>query len=407
MTTRSTAQNLRFLAHHDLAGNGECGEGMAVVERHGQRYLYLAHLDIQTSFSVLEVTDPRRPRLVYSEVLPHRDVRSNSLAIAGDVLLVAHEVRRPGLEPAGVQLYDIGQPDSPRRLAFFDCSGPQSRGTHWVGCLGKFAYLSTGMPDSRPRHPRDDQFPVIVDISTPARPVEVGRWWFPGTQRSDEVDLPPRLEHSWVDDSGYRSHNIAVHPSRLDRAYVGYLDAGAVVLDIADPSSPRFVGRLENVPPRSGFTHTVLPLASRSLFVITDESVVDGAADYPKLLWVADATSEEHPTLLASAPLPSRESFTLLRGRLGAHNVHENDPFPWSWTSEELVVGAFFAAGVRMYDLSDPVRPTEVAAFVPEPSRGSTVGGAQTNDVYVTSDGIVFAGDRCGGGLDVLELTGW
>jgi hypothetical protein len=40
-----------------------------------------------------------------------------------------------------------------------------------------------------------------------------------------------------------------------------------------------------------------------------------------------------------------------------------------------------------------------VAAFVPTAPPGSKVGAIQMNDVYVASDGIVYAADRSGGGF--------
>ena len=62
-----------------------------------------------------------------------------------------------------------------------------------------------------------------------------------------------------------------------------------------------------------------------------------------------------------------------------------------------------FSGGVRGFDIRNPFHPVEVAHFVPEARASSRIGAAQTNDVYVTSDGIVFAVDRCGSGLDVLD----
>ena len=75
---------MRLLGQHDLGGHGNCGEGTALLQRAGKRYLYLAHESGPVNFSVLDVTDPARPRLLTQATLPHRDVRSNSLAVADD-----------------------------------------------------------------------------------------------------------------------------------------------------------------------------------------------------------------------------------------------------------------------------------------------------------------------------------
>ena len=395
---------MRFLGQHDLDGHGNCGEGTALLEQGGRRYLYLAHEQGPVNFSVLDVTDPRAPELLTQTMLPHGDVRSNSLAVADGLLVVAYQVRQPGLRPAGIEVFDLGRPGEPRSVGFLDLSGPRSRGTHWVGYTGgRYAYLATGTADSRPAHPLDDQFPVIVDLGEPSRPAEAGRWWLPGTQEGD--GHPPPVRHL-VFDSGFRAHNVNVDPRRPDRAYVGYLDGGAIILDIADVGSPRLVSRLDYHPPMPGFTHTVLPLPGRNLLAISDETTHDHAADYPKLLWLADASYEDAPLIISSAPMPPVAEFARRGGRFGAHNLHENEPFEWSWRSEDIVFGSFFNAGVRAYDIRDPFQPREVAAFVPPAPKGSAIGAIQINDVYVTADGIVYAVDRSGGGLYVLQFEG-
>jgi hypothetical protein len=396
---------MRLLGRHDLAGHGNCGEGTALLCRSGRRYLYLAHERGPVNFSVLDVTDPTVPRLLTQAMLPHGDVRSNSLAVADDLLVVAYQVSRPGQQPAGIEVFDLARPAEPRPAGRLDLSGPCSRGTHWAGYTGgRYAYLATGTPDSRPTHPLDDQFPVIVDLSRPDRPAEAGRWWLPGTQEDDGL-VPPPARHLRFD-AGFRAHNINVHPARPDRAYVGYLDAGVIILDIADVSAPRLVARLDYHPPMPGFTHTVLPLPGRDLLAISDETVHDHAADYPKRLWFADASAERAPLIISSAPLPPVSDYAARGGRFGAHNLHENEPFEWSWQSEEIVFGSFFNAGVRAYDIRDPFQPREAAAFVPPAPPGSAAGAIQINDVYVAADGVVYAVDRSGGGLYLLQFEG-
>ena len=69
---QQSLRNMRALAHHDLAGSGSCGEGTVLLERGGRRYLYIAHVDIQASFSILDVSDPRAPELLFQDFLPHR-----------------------------------------------------------------------------------------------------------------------------------------------------------------------------------------------------------------------------------------------------------------------------------------------------------------------------------------------
>jgi len=397
-------RGMRYLGQHELAGHGNCGEGTALLERGGRRYLYVAHERGPVNFSVLDVSDPRTPELLTQATLPPGAVRSNSLAVGEEIMVVAYQVDRPGQQPAGIEVFDLASPAQPRPVGFLDLSGPYSRGTHWVGfTTGTLAYLATGTPDSQPTNPLDDQFVVIVDLARPSQPAVLGQWWLPGTQHGDSA--PPPVRHE-VFDAGFRAHNINVFPGRPDRAYVGYIDAGAITLDIADPGAPRLVSRLDYHPPMPGFTHTVLPLPHRRLLAITDETVHDNAADFPKLLWFADASVETSPLIVSSAPLPPVAEFARRGGRFGAHNLHENEPFGWSWQSEDTVFGTFFNAGVRAYDVRNPFQPAEVAAFVPPAPPGSATGAIQINDVYVSADGIVYAVDRGGGGLYLLQFEG-
>ena len=395
---------MHLLAHHDLGGFGNCGEGMVVqLTRDGRRVLWLAHESAPKNVTAVDVTDPRKPGLLFQSDLPHRDMRSNSLDLAGDLLVVAYQTSKVGLTPAGFEIFDVADPRSPRSVAFFDASGPHSRGVHHLWFVdGAYVHMASGAADFKARHPKDDQCYRIVDVRQPTRPAEVGRWWLPGT-RDGDVEPPP-VRHPTFD-AGFRAHNTNVYPQRPDRAWIGYLDGGAVILDIADLARPRLVSRWDYHPPFPGFTHTVLPLLSRGLMVVSDEATREAGGDWPKLVWVVDVREETNPVPIATCPLPPLDEFKDRGGRYGAHNLHENRPAPGAWASDTVVVGTFFNGGVRAFDLSDPFRPREVAAYVPETPPGSRAGAIQINDVFVDDRGIVYAVDRLIGGLYVLEMT--
>jgi hypothetical protein len=266
---------------------------------------------------------------------------------------------------------------------------------------GHYVHLSGGAADFTPRNQKDDQCYRIVDVRNPTRPHEVGRWWLPGTRDGDAE--PPPMRHPKFD-TGFRAHNTNVYPRRPDRAWVGYLDGGAILLDISDVGHPRLITRWDYHPPFPGFTHTLLPLFDRGLLVVSDESIVDAAADWPKLVWILDAREETNLVPISTCPLRSPKAFARRGGRFGAHNLHENRPAPGSWVSETIIVGTFFNGGVRAFDLSNSFRPREVASYVPPIPRGSSKGAIQLNDVFVDERGVVYAVDRFTGGLYVLEL---
>ena len=395
--------NFNLLAHDPLAGSGNIGEGVSLqVVPGGQRILWMAHECAPKNFTGVDVSDPRRPRVVVQTELPHRNVRSNSLEVCGNMMAVAYQTGTHGATPAGIALFDVSVPAEPREVSYFDCSGPASRGVHQLWFVdGNTIHCSSGAADFTPRNLRDDQFYRAIDVRDPAKPRELGRWWYPGTRDGDAAPAVPRHPRF---DTGYRAHNTNVYPDRPDRAYIGYIDGGLVVLDISDISAPKQVGHWNPHPPFPGFTHTVLPLPERDLLVVSDECVREKGADWPKLVWLLDARREDNLVPIATLPVPPVEEYAYTNGRYGSHNMHENRPGP-AFHSSSLIFSTWFGGGLRVHDISNPFQPREVASFVPEPPAGSRVGAAQINDVYVDENRMVYAVDRFAGGLYVLELT--
>ena len=396
--------NFRLLAHHTLNGFGGMGEGLSIqIAPDGRRILWAAHESAPKNFTGIDVTDPRNPRVIVQTELPERFMRSNSLELVGNTLAVAYQVQQPGQAPAGFELFDVSRPEEPKSISFFDASGPHSRGVHQLWFAdGEYVHMAAGAADFTPRNQLDDQCYRSVDVRNPSKPVEVGRWWLPGTREGDSE--PPPERHAPGKDFGFRAHNTNVYPQRPDRCYLGYLDAGMFIMDISDKSRPKVISRWDNSPPYVGFTHTVLPLFGRDLLVVTDESVVDGATDWPKLVWIVDARDETKPVPIATCPMPPLRDFQGRGGRFGAHNLHENVPLPTSWHSEQVILGTFFNGGLRAFDISEPYQPREIGHFVPEAPQNSPVGAIQLNDVFVDERGIVYTVDRFVGGLYILEM---
>ena len=402
---QTLSHNMKLLAHHELNGFGGMGEGMSLQKTSdGRRILWMAHESAPKNFTGVDVTDPRNPKVIVQTELPHAKVRSNSLDVVGDLMVVAYQTQNVGMKPAGIDLFDVSQPETPRLISHFDCSGPHSRGVHAVWFVdGQYVHMAAGAPDFQPRNPLDDQFYRIVDVSNPSKPVEAGRWWYPGTREGDAAPAPQRLQTKF--DTGFRAHNTNVFPQRPDRAYVGYIDGGAFVLDISNMSDIKVVSHWNHSPPFNGFIHTLLPLFDRDLWIVSDECVQDNGADWPKLVWVIDSRNEKNPVPIGTFPSPPVEVFAKRGGRFGAHNLHENLPIPTSFKSDTLIIGTFFNGGVRVFDTSNPYQVQEVAYFVPGAPKLSPAGAVQINDVYVDDRNLVYTVDRFTGGLYILEMN--
>ena len=402
---QTLSRNMTLLAHHELGGFGGMGEGIGMQKLDdGRRILWLAHESGPKNFTVVDVTDPKNPKMLLQTDLHSSQLRSNSLDICGNLMVVAYQSKTVGDKDVGFDIFDISIPEQPKLLSHFDCSGSHSRGVHAVWFVdGKYVHMASGAGDFEPKDPKDDQFYRIIDVTNPSNPVEAGRWWYPGTRVGDSEPAPKRLPG--IFDTGFRAHNTNVFPSHPDRAYIGYIDGGAFVLDISDMSNIKVVSKWNHSPPLNGFIHTVLPLFNRGLWVVSDECVKDDGADWPKLVWMIDARDESNPVPLGTFPMPSFEVFGKRGGRFGAHNLHENYPNPLSFQSETIIVGTFFNGGVRVFDTTNPFKVEEVAYYVPGAPKLSPSGAIQLNEVFVDDRQLVYTTDRFGGGLYILEMN--
>src|ERR1700689_648555 len=117
--SQSVCWNFKLLAHHELGGFGGVGEGMAVqVVKGGRRIIWLAHESAPKNFTAVDVSDPRKPKVVVQTDLPHANMRSNSLETGGNMMAVAYQTQKTGQQPAGFELFDISKPETPKSISF-------------------------------------------------------------------------------------------------------------------------------------------------------------------------------------------------------------------------------------------------------------------------------------------------
>jgi hypothetical protein len=400
------ASNMQLVGHSNLNGAGKGGEGLALHQyQDGRRVLFLAHESAPMCFSVIDVTKPEDPKVITQLPVEAAFVRCNSLALSGTTLAVAHQVDKVGQQPAGMDVYDVADPAHPRKLSHFDTSGPHSRGVHYLWFAdGHYAYLSTGAKDFVARDPKDDQFLMIVDLQDPAHPKEAGRWWLPGTRVGDKEPSPPRVLPL---DAGIRMHTPTQAADRPDRLYVGWIDGGLIVLDIADKAHPKLVMHRSWQSLGNGFAHTLVAIPSRNLMIQSEEATSANCKDWPKRDWVWDISNEAAPIPLAALPPPA--DFAALckaGGRFGAHNINQNQAVPTVRTLTQTVVGSWFNGGVRAYSIADPTHPVEIGYLVDAAPPGNASHTIQINDIYVDENGLIYANDRLSGGLDIIKYTG-
>lgn len=381
------SSGLRVIGNSDL---DESGDAMH-VNFHGD-YAYVGHMgDSSVGTSIVDVSDPTNPRVV-NQLMKPDGVRSHKVQIVDDVMVVNYEGYPfapvdPAL-PTGFKVFSLEDPTVPHELAHYRMQG---KGVHRMKFVeAPYAYMS----GSDAGFHEDRQIFMIFDLSNPWEPREVSRWWYPG-MNTGIGEAPTWHPERWV-----WNHHANIFG---DRAYCAWWDAGVVILDISDKARPKMVSHLTfddlSAPPRvAGSAHSALPIPEKNLLIVSEEELEDGVSGYKKYVRVIDISDETRPRQISILPEPQGD-YSHRGGRFGPHNLHEMRPGTYRNCDEIFVT--YFNAGVRVYNISDPFHPREVAYHVPPaPRKGRSI---HMNDLIVRADGLIFATDRHGGGLYILE----
>jgi len=405
------AHNMRIVGYCDQGGRPD---GVQVMVHRG--YAYVGHM-FSKGFSVIDVRDAKNPRAVNYLAAPpgtwniHLQTHDDLLLVInakdmfaaaefaderayyrgqlGTVVGTAQATSTTRNWTAGLAVYDISQPATPRRVGFMPVEGGGIHRIWYVG--GRWAYVSVLLDGFT------DYIFMCVDMADPTKPRAAGRYWLPG------MNLAAGETPSWPASRRNGLHHAIVHG---DIAYAAWRDAGMVVLDVADRENPELIVHRNWSPPFGGGTHNCLPLPDRQLLVVLDEAVLDHQEDGLKLIWVFDNRNPANPVSIATLPTPAEADYVVKGGHFGPHNIHENRPS--SFVSSELIFATYQNAGVRVFDISDQYRPQEVGAWVPpaparmmdqRPNRTRVI---QSADVFVDKSGLIYSTDY-NAGLFILE----
>jgi hypothetical protein len=211
------------------------------------------------------------------------------------------------------------------------------------------------------------------------------------------------------------------------RLYVGYRGSGwTAEFDIADPSRPTLVWSFDFNPPNRG-PHTVSPivydtlpdrgtdpLPRRFAFVVDEAGGTADMKPCPEPVragsYMLDITNESKPVKVSSWYVPVGD-FCNKGGRFGPHQSAETVNGRINRFENKIAWLAYFNAGIRVLDLSDPYNLKELGYYLPKTNERShpiakdqpTV--IQINDVDIDARGLAYASDRVGTGLFVLQYS--
>ena len=284
----------------------------------------------------------------------------------------------------GIRNYDITNPEKPELLQEFN-TGEKGNGTHhnfYDG--GKYAYLDCGWDDQLRTENHQRPFSnaiMIVDMSDPSHVAEVARWWVPGQRIGEEEQYKKYLfagdQTSWTG-----NHGALTVPKRVeDGGNIGYGGFGAFglyVMDLSDIRHPKPMGHVQYEFDALGTIpfHTVYPVLAdaahprlQNMLVGLHEALEADCREVYHTPYMIDVKDPRNPKIVGLFPKPKAppdapyNDFCLARGRFGSHNSQ-------CWlapgiSKPEIFVAAWFNAGVRVFDISNPAAPKEIAYFVP------------------------------------------
>lgn len=391
----------------DIAGychlDGRPAFKLAVQERAGRWYLYVAHL-WHRGWSIIDVTDPGDPRPVrYIEGPPN--TWTIQLQIADELMITGLERIPPvwgGDAEApfseGIIIWDLADPENPIELGAFQTGGTGTHRNYYDG--GRYVHLTSGIPGYT------GNIYQVIDIDDPADPVEISRWWYPGQWKNGGESHPP--PHTSLHGGAYIEG---------DRAYLPYGGAGVIVLDISDITAPRQVSQFRVSPPYVSLfgIHTVVPIPSRKLMAANSEAIRENCDEPLGFVGLIDISDETVPRLVSTMPLPAPPedapfaNFCEFGGRFGPHNQHQPQHQNVLAQYDDLLHMTYFNAGLRIFDISDAHLPREIAWFVPpvpEERRGELpkTMSPQSEDVLVDARGLIYISDK-NHGVYILRHT--
>lgn len=446
------AWNTKLTGYHDLDGREAY---QPTIHKYGSRYIlfvghhegkHVNHLNGKeetNGTSILDVTDPASPKYLThipptgnSEEVQHAQVCNGSDLKSADPAKV-YLLRTNGQESH--EMWDVTDPEKPSFIVTVVTTGMSagprpSRQTHkdqW-DCKTGYGFLISSVDGWR--SPRVMQ---VFDLNNPAKPVHVRDWNLfenaPGTPE------PPRRV------GGNGLHQPMLVGDKLFAPY-GMNNGGVVqIVDFkklieGDPKAGnRFAPTRQNLEypqiaridmPTYHGGHTAKPVygmkmpgqedfannGTRDVMVVISEETAEMCTGTNQGVFFVDITEIERPFNMSTWFVPEEPGdYCNKGGRFGPHSFQ--DSFYPAFHGKLLTV-AYFNAGLRVVDMRDPFHPREVGFYIPAATdktmeicaerNGEKIckRAIQTNNDDVDDRGYIYALDRSGTGLHIIELTG-
>ncbi|MDO8615457.1 MAG: hypothetical protein Q7T33_06930 [Dehalococcoidia bacterium] len=333
--------------------------------------------------AIIDISDPAHPRFLRDLPVQPNTTAEDVVALdvatpffSGALLATGlQDCQRPGLAPgqAGLQLFDVTDPQDPVTLGFFSVA--PNEGVHELSVFarGGQAFALLAVPESEVFDPQHQGDLRIIDITDPRHPVQVAAWGIGaqgglafGSPLFRNFGLGPPYDCTPPPGTPAYCRGAAprvfLHSVSTDGefAYLSWWDAGFITLDISNPAHPVFVNHGETPPGDDGDTHSALRVPGRPLVLTTDEDFSPQNAQAPGDTWgrlrIWDISDPANPQQAGEFATPR----SLTNRRDGVFSVHNPEVAP-----DGSVYLSWYSDGVRVLDLSDPASPRETASYVP------------------------------------------
>jgi hypothetical protein len=286
----------------------------------------------------------------------------------------------------GIKTYDVTNPEKTVLLNEFE-TGKTGHGVHlpfYDG--GKYAYLACGWDDQLRMESTERVYSnalMIVDMSDPANVKEVSRWWAPGQRLEEEAYYRATYPFAGDQCSWTCNRTPCIVPVRVEDGgtvgYGGWGHFGMYVHDLSDIHNPKVYGKVTHPLEAIGGIpyHHVVPVTAdpqrypqlQNLVIAIPESLESDCREPFHTSYVVDVKDPANPRIIGLFPRPlphpdaPYKDFAMARGRFSSR-VMQHWIAPGK-SRPDIVALSYLNAGVRLFDISDPTAPKEVAYFVP------------------------------------------
>ena len=409
---------LKHLASHGGSRMAKLCEGNDLPSG-AKGHTYLLRENGSDSHEVWDVTDPANPVLASTPItgldVTHRSWWDCKTGIA---YIVGGATKATDASPDGwnnasspgqhLKIYDLSDPTHPHYIMDFGHPGQNPGST----------FVMPGTENTTKTVPPGVHGPIVVSTF---RGKAINRLYMPYGVGSDGIIQINDLTKVLPPPYGTGTY---VNPARPTDAELLASQVGVIYMPGAEGghSSMPFFG----IPLKqyANFASNNV----RDILAVSSEETDNRCQGSPHLLYLLDITSaigqggstsaEQHPWPISTITVDDfsgRPNFCSRGTRFGVHSMEENFDEP---AYGKLMTSAWFDAGIRVTDIRDPYHPKEVAHFIApvnsftQPS-GWTVNGVTGSSLDVSCDntdvdnrGLLYCGDRVGGGLDIVKLTG-